>query len=310
MLFSPLTDSYGQVPKLKGSDLVINGESFFAASNIASELTRLARADGVLPANESFKQIAVSGASISQIMGFYKSCNPKPKYLISDGGGIDLMYGNCSNSECSTIKTCKNTLLQYLDEIKKGGTKKLIWMIYPDPQNAQWANLKKNQDIWAEVVPPIINGLTEPKGMTVDMRPVWAGKYNQYTSDGIHCTDAGGKASAEAFWKAIKANNWAFFDTNTTSSKHSMQTSAPSCAILSKVIQNRNLDVAISLDHPEDVTLQLTTISGRTVLSAKQKTITAGNQTVNFSLGSLSKGLYCCVIRAGKITSKSTIVVP
>ena len=31
--------------KIKASDVVINGESFFAAANITSELTRLARAD-------------------------------------------------------------------------------------------------------------------------------------------------------------------------------------------------------------------------------------------------------------------------
>src|SRR6185369_840309 len=81
---------------IKGDDCVINGESFFAASNIKDELSRLAKADGMLAASENFKQIAVSGAPISSILGFYKSCNPKPTYLISDGAGIDLFAnGNC-----------------------------------------------------------------------------------------------------------------------------------------------------------------------------------------------------------------------
>ena len=56
---------------IKNDDLVCNGESFFQASNICSELSRLARADGYLQSG-NFKQIAVSGANISQILGFYK----------------------------------------------------------------------------------------------------------------------------------------------------------------------------------------------------------------------------------------------
>src|SRR5690606_39963802 len=42
--------------KIKAADLVVNGESFFAMSNITSELTRLARQDGYINANESFRQ--------------------------------------------------------------------------------------------------------------------------------------------------------------------------------------------------------------------------------------------------------------
>src|SRR4051812_36288361 len=77
--------------KVKASDVVINGESFFAAANIASELTRLARADGFIGAGESFRQIAVSGAVMTGILNQYKNCSPKPVYMITDGGGNDLM---------------------------------------------------------------------------------------------------------------------------------------------------------------------------------------------------------------------------
>ncbi len=193
---------------ISGNDLVTNGESFFAASNIASELTRLARADGILGSGESVKDISVSGAPIASILSFYRNVNPKPKYLISDGAGIDLMNGNCSDENCSTIQNSKKTLLDYLAAMKEGGTEKLLWMIYPDPQGSNWANLKRNQDIWAQVVPEVMAGITEPEVTLVDLRDVWEGRYNQYTSDGIHCTSQGGTATAEAFWKAIKEANW------------------------------------------------------------------------------------------------------
>jgi hypothetical protein len=298
-----------QVPKLKGTDLVINGESFFAASNIASELTRLARADGVLPANESFKQVAVSGAPIASIMGFYKNCNPKPKYLLSDGAGIDLMNGNCTNAECSTIKNCKATLLQYIDEMKKGGTKRLMWMVYPDPQGGNWATLKKNQDIWAEVVPPIINALESPKGFLVDLRPVWQGKYSQYTSDGIHCTNAGGTATAEAFWKAMKADSYAFFDTGKVAvAQNSIKSNIFNAKSLVKA--NGCIAVSFSLDKPADVSMKLTTISGRTIFSAQKSALVAGEQAIEFNAGHITSGVYCCVVGAGQYSCKSTVIVP
>ena len=92
-----------QVTKIDAMDLVTNGESFFELSNITSELTRLARADGYIGQNESFRTVSKAGQPISVIVNQYKNCTPKPKYLISDWGGIDLMYANCSDANCSVI---------------------------------------------------------------------------------------------------------------------------------------------------------------------------------------------------------------
>ena len=132
------------VTEIEASQLVTNGESFFQASNITSELTRLARRDGFIGSNESFRCIAVSGMPIATILNQYKNCSPKPTYLISDGGGIDMMQGNCTNADCSTIKNCANTLREYLNEMKNGGTKKLLWMIYPDPQGYRKTRMYKH----------------------------------------------------------------------------------------------------------------------------------------------------------------------
>jgi hypothetical protein len=294
-----------QVPKLKGTDLVVNGESFFAASNIRDELTRLARADGVLGANDKFGQVAVSGAPIASIVNQYKNCNPKPKYLVSDGAGIDLM----SNGNMTTLG---NTLKQYLDEMKKGGTKCLLWMIYPDPQGANWATLKKNQDQWALTVPPIINGCKDPKTLLIDLRPVWAGKYSQYTSDGIHCTNAGGTATAEAFWKVMKADNWAFFDTTGGVIVDVKEKNVKSNLFHANSLVKANgcIAVSLSLDKPTDVCVKLTTISGRTVFIAQKSALVAGEQALEFNTGHITSGVYCCVVGAGQYSSKSTVIVP
>ncbi len=300
-------------PTLKGTDLVINGESFFAASNIASELTRLARADGVLPSNESFKQIAVSGAYISQILGYYKNCNPKPKYLLTDGGGNDLMpsCGGTPTAECTVIKNCSNTLQQYISEMKKGGTKKFLWMCYPDPQGARYVNLKANQDVWAVETKKMVLASENPKGLWFDMRTVWQGHYSQYTSDGIHCTSAGGTACAEAFWKVMKENNYAFFDTNTTSinNENTVRNTNFLPVVSSQLVGNGNVTVSLSVDKPSNIKMQLTTLSGRNVFSADRQTAICGPQTIMFPIGTLSNGIYLCKIQNGNLTNQSKLII-
>jgi hypothetical protein len=289
--------SLGQT--IKGTDCVCNGESFFQASNICSELSRLAKADGILASNDNFKQIAVSGAPLANIVNFYKNCTPKPTYLISDGAGIDLMTS-------SNISGLSNTLRQYLDEMKKGGTKKLLWMIYPDPQGSNWATLKKNQDLWAQAVPPIINGCTDPKTLLVDLRPVWAGHYSQYTSDGIHATSAGGTATAEAFWKAMKENN--FFDLTPVEPYTIAKTAAPS-AFLGQVVANNCLFLSLSLAQPTAVTMRIMTVSGRTVVTAEKQVQGSGLSTVQFPLSAIVPGVYCFEVQAGHSSERASLLV-
>ena len=297
--------AFAQTTVIKGTDCVVNGESFFAASNVASELSRLAKADGYLAASDNFKQIAVSGANISSILGFYRNCNPKPTFLISDGAGIDLMNGNCTDENCTVIKNCKTTLLQYLDAMKTNGTKKLLWMFYPDPQGTNWATLKKNQDIWAKVVPEVMATITEPKVTLVDLRPVWAGKYSQYTSDGIHATSAGGTATATAFWKAMKDNN--FFSLGTTPT---VVMAPPSRTFLGQRVSGNDLLLSLSLAQPStDVTMRLMTVAGRPVLSSATRE-SAGHRTVRFPLGGMAPGVYSLTVQAGDATNNSVLRVP
>jgi hypothetical protein len=291
---------------IKGNDCVINGESFFAASNIASEMTRLAKADGILASNDAIKQIAVSGATISSILGFYRNCNPKPTYLFSDGAGIDLFAnGNCSDENCALIRNCKNTLLQYLEAMKTSGTKKLLWMIYADPQGSNWAVLKKNQDIWAKVVTEVMASVTTPKVTLVDLRPVWAGRYSQYTSDGIHCTSAGGIATAAAFWKAMKDDNFFELTPTTTIAKP-----AASTPFRGQILTGNDLFLSLSLAQPAtDVTMRILTVSGRQVLTASSRE-SAGLKTLRFPLGSMAPGMYSLSVQAGEASRQSSLRLP
>jgi lysophospholipase L1-like esterase len=205
-----------QTTTVVANDVAINGESFFGASNIRDELNRLARQAGVIGSTGSFRQIAVSGAVMTQILGYYVNATPKPKYVISDGGGNDLM-STCpapATVDCPKIQATLATVRAYFDSMKTGGTEKVLWMRYPDPQGTQWATLKTNQDLYNPAVKAICDSVKKPKCVWIDLRPTWEGHYAQYTTDGIHPTNAGGTATAEAFWKVLVDSS--FFAAKTT----------------------------------------------------------------------------------------------
>lgn len=245
------------------SDVAINGESFFGASNIRDELTRLARRDSVIAPTATFRQIAVSGALISQILGYYRNATPKPRYVISDGGGNDLM-SSCpapATADCPTVKNTFATVKAYFDTMAVHGTQKVLWMRYPDPQGTSWATLKTNQDLFNPLVKTLCDTITSLKCVWIDLRPVWEGKYAQYTTDGIHATNAGGTATAEAFWKVILDSN--FFGGTATGIQASPR-SAPTRGV--RIAAGRSgagLDVRIS--SPGHHAVEILDASGREI---------------------------------------------
>jgi hypothetical protein len=291
--------------KPKAADVVINGESFFELSNITAELTRLARADGYIGASESFRQIAKSGAVMTGILNQFKNCTPKPIYVISDGGGNDIMNAcTPADATCPSIKSALATVKLYFDEMKTSGVKKVMWMRYPDPQNSNYANLKKNQDIYNPEVEKICKASVEPKCQWIDMRPTWEGHYAQYTTDGIHPTAAGGTATAEAFWKEIKATD--FFSLATTAVGPGANRVDP--AFQGHFVSNRILYVSLYSDRPVSHTLRMTSLAGRLIWQGEARS--EGRATAQFPLGGVAPGMYRLELDSGASRSLSLVMVP
>jgi hypothetical protein len=310
-IFSASIVQAGHVTKIKAADLVTNGESFIAPPCIiTSELARLAKADGYLESGD-FRNVAKPGVGIATVMDQYKSCNPKPTYLVTDGAGIDLMGNACTDSTCSLIRGCRTTLLKYLEEMRKGGTKNVLWMIYPDPvKQYAGSSLKKNQDIWAVVVPAVMKTVTNPKVLVVDLRLTWNG-HDDYTSDGIHCSDPGAKATAAAFWKAMKDSN--FFDTGsaTVSIKEPKNAANNAASWLSGyTVSNNNVLLSLNLAQAAmGITVRIATVSGRTIAVARKTAGNYGSQTVNFPISSIAPGAYCLEVQAGGALKQSSMFV-
>ncbi|MBN1600442.1 MAG: SGNH/GDSL hydrolase family protein [Chitinispirillaceae bacterium] len=306
---------YAQKPQLTENDLLCNGESFFEMTQICSELSKLAREDGVLTGNKNFKQVAASGQPISVITNNFVKANPKPKYVVTDGGGIDLMMGatcQAGDKNCSIIKTCKEGLEKYIGEMKKANVKAFLWMGYPEVPNNQ--KLTVNQAIWTEVTKELIANTTEPKAIYVDLLPVFKGHYNEYFSNGdyLHPNLNGSKAVAKAFWDALKADDYAFFDTigKVSISKQTINNNqVVSGHILGQEMKNGNLSMSLFVGQSSDIKLRLTTASGRSVFTGQRYVTGSGKQNVVFQTGRLARGVYCCEIRTGKQISQSTLLV-
>jgi hypothetical protein len=283
------------------NDVAINGESFFGASNIRDELTRLARRDSVIAPTATFRQIAVSGALIAQIQGYYKNAVPKPKYVISDGGGNDLMSA-CpapATSSCPVVQTTFNAVRVLFDSMAAGGTQRVLWMRYPDPQGTNWATLKTNQDLFNPLVKNLCDTIKSLKCFWIDLRPVWEGHYAQYTTDGIHATNAGGTATAEAFWKVIIDSN--FFGGTPAAIGRSVQSSPTGF-----IVTSGSFGLEVRVSEPGFHIVQIQDISGRQIVRKR------GNGPANYRfLESKRAGLYFVrVTGKGHATFRKTLVHP
>lgn len=197
-------------PTIKGSDVLLIGESFIALSHdITKYLEENAHNAGVLANNERFRDYAVSGTKLSggiypSIPDQYKNATGqnKVKYVIMDGGGND-----CLQSTGQYAQNATNALKNLLAQMKKDEVLKVVYFFYPEPQS-DLGGLKNRLDILRPQIQNIVTNNISPKCYWLDLRPVFSGKYSQYIKpDGIHPTAAGSKATADAIWKVIQDNN-------------------------------------------------------------------------------------------------------
>lgn len=286
--------------EINGSDVLIIGDSFFAMSGeIKQFLEQHAREEGVIDQNESFRSGAVSGAVISEISQQYSNASPKPKWVIMDAGGNDCLRGD--------PQSAVNEVQPLLDKMRDNGTEKVLWMRYPEPQGMFAGNLKPNLDALMPQVESICAASTNPEVLWVDLRPVWE-MNSSYTSDGIHPTTEGSRVTADAFWDAIKESDFFDLEQQVAVKPFSVAQSRTSL-IFDKTVENSTLSISAFQTQSSQMSLQLMTLSGRTVLSYDEQLSGCGMQTVAVPIGKLAPGAYCCRIRTGREFSQSMLLV-
>jgi lysophospholipase L1-like esterase len=311
-IFSASVTQAQAATKIKGSDVLINGDSFFALSGqIKVDLEKLARNDGVIGSSESFRNAAVSGSMLAGITNQYSNTNPKPVYVIMDGGGNDILLTTCPTPptvDCAAIKNAISGVQPLLDKMAAGGTKKVLWMRYAEPGGNQASVIKPKLDVLMPEIEKICRKSANPKVMWYDLRPVWGNKGidGSYSTDGLHPTPAGAQATADAFWKAIKDSN--FFDLGTPVEPYTIVKIAPS-AFMGHVVSNKSVFLSLFLAQPTAVTMRITTVSGRTVVAAVKQEQTPGFRTVQFPLGAIAPGVYGLDVQTGNYSERSSLLL-
>jgi len=186
--------------QVKGNEVVIMGESFYAMSPqyIQKRIESNAKKAGALGSSESYRNVAVSGQPMSYIASTEwtnaTKGNAAVKVIIMDGGGIDCMSSSCSS--------CPDTFKTLLGKMADYGVQDVIYTRYPEPGNPPGSNatLKKNLDTLMPKMEEVCKSTTKPVCHWVDLRPVWV---NGDTSDGLHPTQSGGDHCGDAIWEKM-----------------------------------------------------------------------------------------------------------
>jgi lysophospholipase L1-like esterase len=187
-----------------GKDVAVIGESFIAASHqITGQIEAQAKAAGSLPQSEKYVDNSVSGTTLAnnQIPSQYDKAVQSPgtiKYVLMDGGGNDCLI----NNNGAAALTAATTLFQTM---ATKNTEKIVYFFYPDPIGSNFTSLKSCLDTLRPQMKALCDGLTAPKCYWLDLRETWNG-HNEYTSDGIHPTTEGSKATGDAIWKVMVDN--------------------------------------------------------------------------------------------------------
>jgi len=187
----------------KGAEVAVIGESFIAATHgITKEIEKKAQAAGSLMAGEHYVDNSVSGTTLAndQIPSQYTKAaqGGKIRYVLMDGGGNDCLL----NSNGDAALTAATSLFQKMGQDK---VEKVQYFFYPDPIGSSFSSLKTCLDALRPKMKALCDGLTSPKCYWLDLRPTWNG-HNEYTSDGIHPTDAGSVATGDVIWDAMTTN--------------------------------------------------------------------------------------------------------
>ena len=191
-----------QKGQVKPAEVVIMGESFYAIDPKYNQkrIEENARKAGSLGANESYRNVAVSGQNMNYIATTEWTEATKGgasvKFVIMDGGGIDCLSGG------STCATCKDTFKTLLGKMATAGVQDVIYTRYPEPgaPPGSDAKLKACLDSTMPGMQTTCEGSTAPRCHWVDLRPVFvAGD----TTDGLHPTASGGQHVGDLIWSEM-----------------------------------------------------------------------------------------------------------
>ncbi|MBN2037276.1 MAG: SGNH/GDSL hydrolase family protein [Chitinispirillaceae bacterium] len=301
--------SGGVIPN---NQVLIIGDSYFdVGRSINITLSQHAVADGILAAGQ-FHQVAVSGTwlgpggSSPRIPEQYANNKQGVKWVIMDGGGNDCLQHTCPlpfAPSCQTFQDAVKALKDLYSQMATNGVKKVIFLSYHHFQG--FPNLENQYLVLGPMLKEVVDKTTKPIVYWFDVVPLFLGKERQYTLDGVHPNDAGGKIIADALWQFIKDKK--FFDTASVQITSTVE-NATVLRPMVTVFHNR-IQVSLSLSNKANICARLYALSGRKVAIAERQAPVSGFQTIQFPLNAAAPGVYCLEIDGGGMFDRSKVLV-
>jgi hypothetical protein len=201
--------------QVKATEVVFIGTSVIAAGTIQQETSALARKAGTIGENESYRSYAVVGAQLIPTGAAPRQTIPSQfmqavmegpaKVVLMEGGINDLLWGGaCANGKDDAACTMVVETVQALFKtMKDSGVKDVVYFFYPDPMGSMGSGILEAMNTLRPKMQKACAETTDVRCVWADPRDAWKDHYATYTSDGIHPTADGSKATAKVVWDTM-----------------------------------------------------------------------------------------------------------
>lgn len=200
--------------RVAGNEVVVLGDSFFASNpQTVLHLNNLARAEGVLGADEGFRnytRITENGLAFGDqgIPEQYDAAlaDGRVSLVVMNGGGADMLAATCDPNDCSTWPEAASELTALFERMASEGVLAVVFAAYPDPVDP---TLRARMDAFRPFLEESCRTSSVPCRW-LDLRQTFEGRYAEYIlPDGLNPTNNGATATAEAIWAELQDTCWA-----------------------------------------------------------------------------------------------------
>jgi lysophospholipase L1-like esterase len=207
----PTEEPPGEGPDLVANDVLLIGDSYLEIPNqeFNRELSRLARAAGMIGENEIFRDRAISGTRLaggfSPIPQQYANAQAQApaRVLVMDGGGNDIIQSGCES--CAGVTNAIAAADALFQQVAEDGTvEQIIFFYYPD-----FPNFPALRADAMDFMRPRLQSICEDSSVPcefIDLRPLFVGHPEFTGPDNLHPSVAGSRTTAQAVFSVLEAS--------------------------------------------------------------------------------------------------------
>lgn len=198
--------------EIPSDQLVVLGDSLIELSGMTGFLEELARADGALGPEQSYRDQASATTSFLAQNAFsissqYQAASEQGpvRGIVMNGGATDMMQAGCSDpptGDCSLIVNAMAGAQAMLDKMANDGVEALIYAFYANPVNNPGLEAR------LDLLRPLMQTACEESRVPchfIDLRAAFEGHYDEYVGpDGIVFSEQGARAAAQQIYGVMR----------------------------------------------------------------------------------------------------------